>query len=461
MQTLTLPRTKIPPAVLMLLIFLGILFINAVFYWGFQNNYFFSDDFEWLSRAVSMQNSFSEILSIKGRDFNPVFLFLLWALVKFAGLSPVIFRTISLFTFSATAWFFFYILKRYFKIDPFIAFTCALFASLNVFVSEVTLNLSALVYSLSLLFFFIALHFYLSKKRLLFILFLALGVMAKEAIIPGILPIILYEKETRERLYTIASTVGIILVRALLQLGATGSYTEFLSFKDVFIKLYFILLRSMNISPYSIPAPAGIGVIVLLLLVSIYFFIRFGRSFLFFFSFLCAFTLFFALLPKLSSRYFFFPSFGAWGIAAFLFQYFYYKNKILKFMPLVFLLFSIMFNYSLIQNEIGDYKILGDFSKHFISNQADFIKKNTGFKTGETIIYKKNSNELTSTYRQIIDRDNLPKLLPIRPHGVGGVINPEDLIPIIFFPEKIVRWRPVNETDILFKGVIIDAFVSK
>ena len=55
------------------LIFLLILSIYFVFYWGFQDNYFFSDDFEWLSRAILAQDSTTESFRVVGRDFNPVF----------------------------------------------------------------------------------------------------------------------------------------------------------------------------------------------------------------------------------------------------------------------------------------------------------------------------------------------------------------------------------------------------
>ncbi|MDQ1352205.1 MAG: hypothetical protein QG657_2511, partial [Acidobacteriota bacterium] len=36
--------------------FLLILCLNIFLYWGCQDNYFFSDDFEWLARGVLAQH---------------------------------------------------------------------------------------------------------------------------------------------------------------------------------------------------------------------------------------------------------------------------------------------------------------------------------------------------------------------------------------------------------------------
>jgi hypothetical protein len=192
---------------------------------------------------------------------------------------------------------------------------------------------------------------------------------------------------------------------------------------------------------------------------------KIGRELLYFLLFLVIFSLFFSLLPKLSSRYFFYPSFGFWGMAALLAHYFYYsrrENKKLKYLLVPLLLISMLFNYPFIKREVNDYKILGDFSKQFIRQQGEIIKneisgsKKTPGGPGDTlIVYKLDRRQLAEVYKRIKDRENLPKLLPFRESSVGGVIKPKHLIPIIFYPDKIVRWHLINETPNYFKGSLI------
>ncbi|NIM16390.1 MAG: hypothetical protein GTO45_30725 [Candidatus Aminicenantes bacterium] len=428
-----------------------------------MDNYFFSDDFHWLGRAILMQNSSDELFTIEGRDFNPVYLILLWILIKIFGLSPVVFRVVGIVTFSAVAWMFFYILTRYFKINPIIAFSTALLLNFNVFVSEVVLNLAALVYSLSLLFFLGALTFYFDRKRLLFLIFLLAGFLTKETIILAVIPLVFYEKEKNNRLFIIGTLCSLGLLRVLLQLvaaGTTGSYTGFYSFSHMFYKLYFIILRSMNISPLTLPLVVGIIVIIFVFFISLYY-MKKKRGLLFFLLFLVVFALFFSLLPKLSSRYFLYPSFGFWGIVALLTHHFYKnypKQKNLKYVLAPLVLVSLLFNSPFIQKEIEDYKILGTFSHRYIQQQAVLIKNqinpNADTEFHEMTLSKEDNQPLKAVYQQIINRDNLPKLLPFRPNSIGGVIEPRHLVPIIFYPGKIARWRTSKETHSYFIGRI-------
>lgn len=447
---------KIKTHWLYLSIFLLILVVNGLLYWGFQHNYFFSDDFHWLGRAILAQDSPGEIFNIEGRDFNPVYLGLLGILIKIFGLSPLVLRLVSLFTFSAVIWMFFYILSRYFKVNIIIALSAALLSGFSVFISEVVLNLAALVYSLALLLFLAALKFYFDKKPWLYALFMLLAFFTKETIILAVLPLFFYEKEKNNRLFIAASAGVFVLLRVLLQMtAATSSYSSFLSTSNIFYKLYFILIRTMNLSPYTFPLVVGVLIIVLLFLISIYL-IKTDRGLLFFLLLLATFSLFFSLLPKLSSRYFFYPTFGSWGIVALLTHYFYQKNKHLKYALVPLLLISVLLNYSLIKREIEDYKILGDFSRHFIQDNAEIIKNqlHTTPNSPEVIIFDQGTRQLAAVYQQVSKRKNLPKLLPPRSHSIGGVIEPKHLIPIIFYPDKIARWVHIEETPFYFKGKI-------
>ncbi len=342
-----------------------------------------------------------------------------------------------------------------------ISLSVAFLFDFNVFISEVVLNMSALVYSFSLLLFMAGLWFFLAGKRALYFFFLLLAFLTKETIILAVIPLFFYEQEQRTRRLLFISLGGLILSRVLLQwiTAAPGTYTGFLSTSHFFYKMYFILMRVLNISPYSINPALGCGILVILALAAghFVFFKKAGtgserRGFLFFLLFFILFTLFFSLLPKLSSRYLFFPSFGLWGIAALWIQYFYEKNKKVKYALAPLLIISLLFNSPMIKREVEDYKILGDFSQQFIRQQTVIIKNES--LAAKITIYKPDSRSLIEVYQQIKKRENLPKLLPIREHGIGGVIAPTHLIPLVFFPEKIVRWYPGQETSEYFTGSI-------
>ncbi|MCU0289087.1 MAG: hypothetical protein MUF15_22175, partial [Acidobacteria bacterium] len=280
-----------------------------------------------------------------------------------------------------------------------------------------------------------------------------LAFLTKETIILAAIPLFFCGADKKHRVFVIITGAGFILSRVLLQwfTAVPGKYTSLVDVSDFFFyKLYFIMLRTLGISPYSLNPILGIAILIILILSGGYFAVfKRNRSFLFFFLFFTLFTLFFSLLPKLTSRYFFYPAFGFWGMAALWFHYFYEKNKKVKY-ALCLLPIILFFNYVLIKKEIVDYKILGDFSQQFIQQQASIIKSN--FKTGEMMIYKTNFQPLANVYQQIKDRGNMKKLLPFRENGIGGVIEPAHLVPIAFYPQKTIRWYQIKETPGYFGG---------
>lgn len=452
------------------LLFVVFLFVYFFFYGGAIKNYFFSDDFEWLSRGVLMQGSPMEMFKIHGRDFNPLFLLILGIFIKLFGLSPMAFRILSIVIAAGLTFTFSTLLRRHFNIDARIAFIVALSAGLNVFVSETVLNLAALVYPIAMLFFFIALLFYWDNKRWYFVLFLGAALLTKETVLLGIIPLFFYEKEKRNRLF-IAITMGtMIIIRFLIQLGHTGKYTDFLDSSGFFYKLYFIMLRTVNLSPYSLSIWIGSGILILLVL-GVVVLIRKDRRFLFWGLFYGAFVIFFAFLPKLSSRYCYYPTLGSWAIigvaSAFGISAFIKDSKVKGkqgFRPefvwgLVLILILGGTNYVFIQGEIGDYRILGEYSKGFLQEMRSVVKmQSSGSEIGKTIatvvFYKGDVRGLADVYREISMRGNLPKLLPFRPHAIRGVLEPEHVVPLVCYPENILRWKPAKETEEFFTGQI-------
>lgn len=430
-----------------------LLVVHCVFYWGGLNNFFFSDDFHWLGRGVSMQGSLQELVSIEGRDFNPVFLILLWLLIKVFGLTPLVFRIAAILAFSAAAWVLVYLLAQKFNVDRSTAFFAVLLFGFNVFISEVVLNLAAFVYSLSLLLFLVALKFYWDQKRLWFTVFLAAAVMTKETVLIAVFPLVVHEKEKGQRLFLLVISGGMVVVRGLVQLliaGSGGSYTGFLSLDNFLYKLYFTLLRTMNLSPYAVYWAVGVLAILIFLGVSIYYLGK-QRVFWFFFSIWLGFSVFVSFLPKLTSRYFLYPAVGFWGIAALLAARFLTGNKKRKIVMIPILLLSMLLNYPLVQKEINDYKILGNFSKEFIQQQEKLIKAQPGVRV---TIPVGDVQPLADLYRYITGRGNLPKLLPFRQNSIAGVIEPRHLIPLIYYPETVARWIPIKKTKNDFIGRI-------
>jgi hypothetical protein len=429
-------------------------------YWGVHSNYFYMDDFHWVARAILVQDSPGEMFSIEGRDFNPVFLVLLALLIKIFGVSPFVLRIVSVLTLSGVIFTFFHILSHHFKIQRMFALCAALLLGMNVFISEVVLNLSALVYVLSMLLALLAITFYLDKKKWLFVLFMVLAFFTKETIILVMLPLFIYEREKSNRLFLAAVFGAAVLLRLLLQLGATSGYTNFFSISNSFYKFYFIVVRSMSLSPYSIHLAVGIAVMAAIFFICGYFVIaKKERGFMFFVSLFAAYALFFAVLPKLSSRYVLFPSVGFWGIAALLTHYFHKQkeSKKIKYALVPLVLISLLFNFLSIQREVEDYRILGDFSKAFIQREGAFIKSvvENQKEGSEITLFKGGNRQLALVYQKILERDNLPKLLPFRSHSIGGVIEPRHLVPIVFYPDSIARWLTKEETDHYFRGNIL------
>jgi len=468
-------------------IFVFLLTAYFIFYWGCRRNYFFSDDFEWLARAVLAQDwdGIGSIFAFKGRDFNPLFTVFLAGIIKIFGLSHTAFRVVGIVLFTGVSWFFFYILNRYFTVHRVIALTATLLFGFNVYISEILLNTSALVYSLATFFFLASAAAYMAKRRGLFIILLLAAFLTKETVILGIIPLLLVEKERKSRGFIFIALIALVSVRSVIQLtfaGSADSYTDFMDYSNVFIKLYFILLRSMNLSPYTFSLPVGAGIIAVVVIISLYVLIRIYRgqpfktelsrsfpgSVLYFFSSWVIFSLFFSFLPKLSSRYFFFPAIFFWGMAASLFSLvvLYLKNKKRIYMiggmlavP-VFLSVSVMVNYPLVQREIMDYRILGDFSLGFMQQEETVIKSQLSMDKDNTsrivILYKMDYSLLKAAYQTVIDRGNMPKLLPFREHAVGGIIEPADLVPIVLYPGRTARWIALEETDRFFKGKIVE-----
>ncbi len=433
--------------------------IIFLFYYNALNNYFFSDDFEWLSRAILSQANTFEVFKLYGRDFNPVFLIFLTFIIKLFGLSPLAIRLTLFFVYIITAISLFYTLEKKFDFSPFLSFSLTVLIFINVFSSESILNLSASVYFLSFLLFIISVNFLFKNRYLLFAIFFSLAFFTKEVIVLSLIPLFIVSNKKGKK-YCVGTGIILLLFRFVLQISQTEQYTSFISAKLFLVKFYFILLRSMNISPYSVNPIYGFLVLFSIIVMIIIYMVKIGIKDKFsisIFSFWIVYTIFFAFLPKLSSRYILFPSIGFITIYFRIFNTFSKRYKIINYLISFFVLFSLVYNYPKIRREIQDYRILGEFSRNFIiEEKREILKKiDKNLKTQKIVIPQKDKTKLVFTYAQIYERKNLPKLLPVRKNAIGGVIKPQDLIPIVFYPENIANFKLEKFDNNKFVGELI------
>ncbi len=441
-------------SIIILFIVLAILIIIP--YYGFQNNYFFSDDFEWISRGIISIANPMEILRIKGRDFNPLFIITTSSYIKLFGLSPVILRLSVFFVFLLVLFLLYEIMIKILNTDNYIALSLIFLFAINVYISEIILNYSALVYLLSFLFFLIATLFYNKERYGYFIFFLFCAFLFKEIILLGFISLFFIKKPKKSRIILLVSLMIVILIRVILQLNSTSTYTSFISYKYYFIKLYLIFFRALNINPYSIPPMFGFLIILLFMI----FFIcksikRTESSYLFPLSFFIIYLSFFSLLPKLSSRYIFLPSVGFFLLLSVLMGEFKKRFGGKIYIPIILIMIlSFIYNFPLIKKEVMDYRILGKFSYKFIFNHSLKIKEQFG-KSDKIFIGRENLMPLKNLYFSIYKNGGISKLLPIRRGSVGGVIHPEDLVPIVFYPDYIAKWKNIKTENNGFYGKII------
>ncbi len=436
--------------------FLILLFILIIFsYYGAQSNYFFSDDFEWLSRGIISQSNPLEIIRIKGRDFNPLFIIITSILIKFFGLSPFFFRVFIFIVFFITMYLLYTIISRVLKVNDYIALVSIFLLSMNVYVSEILLNYSASVYLFAFLFFLIALYYYNKGKYPFFILFFIVSLLFKEVIFLGFVTFLFVKRELKGKIILIVSLLSFIIARIILQTGSSSNYTSFISSKFLLIKIYFIFSRSININPYSTPPLTGFIIIILFFIASVFLIIK-NKNYIFPFSFFYIYLFFFSLFPKLSSRYLFLPAVGFILFLSIILNDLAEKYKKTKIFFYLLIIISFLYNLPLIKKEVQDYKILGDFSKHFIEKQKISVRNSFHASSGNNVFLRKGEYEsIKKIYRLIQKRGNLPKLLPVRKDSIGGVIYPEDLIPIVLYPKYIAKWETLKQTKNGYYGKIV------
>ena len=99
-----------------------------------------------------------------------------------------------------------------------------------------------------------------------------------------------------------------------------------------------------------------------------------------------------------------------------------------------------LFQGGAIKREVESYRELGEFSRLFLQGQRETLRHNYPLPSREGVIVGGGTEALRRLYRRVQSRGGLPKLLPLRVRGVNGVMEPEDLVPLSYWPERRVRW---------------------
>ncbi len=407
------------------LYFLVVVFFIFLFYYKSINNFFYSDDFEWLASAKRIICGKERLFLIHGRDFNPITKLYFIVNYKLFSLNPVGWRILQLLLLSVNSFLFFFFLKKS-GIKEKISLAISISFLLSLFTSEVALNVSAISYVLAFLFFILAMNI-LEKSFFISLPIFFFSFLSKETIFFALIPIILLIKNRLKRKIYFAFIFFLVIFRFFIQMKSLSPYSSFISIKFIPEKFHISLLKSFQILPYNKPYFVSMLLFILIILS----FFRLGKEKFFVFSF-SGFILqlsFLLLFPKLSSRYFYFPTFFSLSIVAF------YVNTIVlhKFkksetlIALILLLTFITGSWYGIGKEINDYKLLGQFSKSTLYRAKNELKcKNLICK-----LENRSNKNLKLLYLKISKNGGLPKLLPVREHAYSGLIKYRDLFWLI------------------------------
>ncbi len=428
--------------------FLFLALIIFLFYSQSLNNFFFSDDFEWLVMGRKIECRVNSIFTLHGRDFNPIVNLYFFLSIKLFGFKVVVWRIAQLLFIYLNSLLFFKLLEE-FSINFYTAALLSSLLALSPYVSEVALNISAVSYVLAVFFFLSALK--LRNFPGFFLLFSLLSILSKEVIFLAFIPAtLILHKKKKDKVLTLSFLTVVLTIRTLIQLSSASEYTSFISKDNLLQKFHLIILKAFQIYPYNKPFFVSAFLFILLLLS----FFKLKKEKLLSFSFLSLlfYTLFLMLFPKLSSRYFYIPTIFSLSLIAFYIDFIgrlkgeIYSKYISLFLAAVFFLSF----YPMVNLEIKDYKKLGDFSKQCLKR----AKLNTRKTKNGFTINEEGALELIKLYKDISKKGGLPKLLPLREEAYCSLIKYNDLIWLL--NEKTC----FKIKKILKKGQYINFFVS-
>lgn len=424
------------------LLFIALSLILFFLYGKGVYNFYFSDDFEWLSRSLLVPSDPSEILRVKGRDFSPLFLSLLTLFTSLSGsLSPVPLRIFTLLVLALLGVLLFRRLTTLYGIPSLPILLSLLLFLFHPYLSESFLNLSALVYPLSLLLFLCAVGCAVKERPLPFFLLATGALFMKESSLLLFLPLPLlppFRGRRAVRLYLFPLLIPLLL-RWGIQLGRWGVYSSFVDKEEVALKFSLLFQRSLGFPPYFF-SPLSALLLSLLLFSGLFLLLRRRPGGLYFPALWFLSLLFFSLFPKLSGRYLLFPLVGAIGTLALASAWWLKRRPASLALLLPLLALWCLFQGGVIRREVESYRELGEFSRLFLQGQREILLRNYPLPSGEGVIVGGGTEALRDLYGRVQSRGGLPKLLPLRVRGVNGVMEPEDLVPLSYWPERRVRW---------------------
>ena len=230
-----------------------------------------------------------------------------------------------------------------------------------------------------------------------------------------------------------------LLLRWGIQLGRWGVYSSFVDKEEVALKFSLLFQRSLGFPPYFF-SPLSALLLSLLLFSGLFLLLRRRPGGLYFPALWFLSLLFFSLFPKLSGRYLLFPLVGAIGTLALASAWWLKRRPASLALLLPLLALWCLFQGGVIRREVESYRELGEFSRLFLQGQREILLRNYPLPSGEGVIVGGGTEALRDLYGRVQSRGGLPKLLPLRVRGVNGVMEPEDLVPLSYWPERRVRW---------------------
>ncbi len=389
---------------------------------------FWSDDYQWLRRGILSLKEPGEILRLNGRDFNPVTLFTYTATLSLFGKRSLPFHIENIILHISNAVLLFYLLLC-FKVERKISLLSSLFWGINYRLSEVPLWITGRTYGLAMFFGLLGLISIVKNKRFIAYLFFILSLLSKEVGILFLLISLFYLPKKKEK--TEAGIVFLILSagRLLIQGKTTSPYLSFLSLSSIHKKLSFIFNNSLSLPSTALPMLVSLILLVMILIIPK------GKRILSISAII--FLLPFVFLPKLSSRYYYIPS-------AFIISLAFLSMEKSKILPYVFFIPFSIFSLLMYQGEIKDYRELSLLWKSKIQGYSGFaqalpLEEPYGFCN-----FSYDREYLFLQKKILSTPGRVPKLMPIRKNGVGGIIKLEDLVPFLNYPERFIKTERVK-----------------
>jgi len=414
---------------------------------------FFSDDYQWLGRMNATLEQPSYMFSVIFRDFNPVLhaAFVLDWIV--GGYTPAVWHLHSIVLHGIATGLLFLVCRRL-RAPLVLSIAATSVWALNVRLSEAVIWPAARGHQLATVCSLAAVVLMLGRRpgrRLFALVFLTVGLFAKETTFFAMAAIPFFLPEWRKERGFLAGLIGLGVGFVLLNIAIKDDlHTSGAGFTALLLKVPFILLRPLGLGDYYRFDFLSLILIAAVILV-VAWWLRRGYGFAGL-AWVLACSAPIVPLDKLSSRYLYLPAIGysivlcaAWvAIRPLL------RSKLsARWVPralLVGLVVIVATNVISIQREIGDYRLLAE---PYMSLAERTVPALASISNGETVVVVDGTPRTTiaELTERIQQRGNMTKLIPYRRHAIDGLIALPDLLNVVRPRKPGMLGRPAVEAD--------------